>query len=56
MSLPVNLNPLFLFFKQLGTYVYTRLALKSKTVKEMQDTIDCVYVLYVISTGLIDDV
>lgn len=56
MSLPVNLNPLLMFFKQLGVHVKTRIGKKSVVIKEMRNTVDSVYVLYVLSTGLIDDI
>jgi hypothetical protein len=59
MTLPVNLNPLLMFFKQLGVHVKTRLEKKATSdvrYKNVKNSIDCVYVLYVLSTGLIDDI
>ena len=56
MSLPVNLNPVLMLSKQLGTYVRKRLSVKAMTNKSMEGTIDSVYVMYIISTGLVDDV
>jgi hypothetical protein len=56
MALPVNLNPFFSFFKQLGVHVKTRISRKAQQDKSAKNTVDTVYVLYVLSTGLIDDV
>lgn len=39
----------------MGVHVKTRIGKKSQTNKELKNTVDAVYVLYVLSTGLIDD-
>ena len=56
LSVPVNLTPVFQFFKTLGEHQRKRLIRRSKELPEMKNTIDCFYVLYVFSTGIIDDV
>ena len=56
MSIPVNLNPLFAFFKQLGIHQKTRLKKRSDLVKEMKNSLDCAFVLYVLTSGVIDDI
>jgi hypothetical protein len=78
MSLPINLNPILLFFKQLGVHVKNRVQKKVQNEKKVKsnrvpsnaeikddvnspitvvkNTVDSVYVLYVLSTGIIDDI
>lgn len=56
LSVPVNLTPLFTFFKQLGEHQKKRLARRAKEVPDMKNTVDSFYVLYVLSTGIVDDV
>ena len=56
LSVPVNLTPMLNFFKQLGVHQRKRLARRSKDVPDMKNTVDSFYVLYVLSTGIIDDV
>lgn len=51
-----HLNPLVNFFKSLGTHVRKSIARKAKNVPAMKNTVDSVYVLYVLSSGKIDDV
>lgn len=56
MAVPIHLNPIVTFFKQLGVHVRQRIATRAKTVSAIKNSVDSVYVLYVLSTGLIDDV
>jgi hypothetical protein len=56
LSVPVNLTPMLNFFKSLGVHQRKRLARRSKDVPDMKNTVDSFYVLYVLSTGIIDDV
>ena len=56
LSVPVNLNPLVSFFKRLGDHQEKRLKRKGKDQPLMRGTVDCFYVMYVLSTGIIDDV
>jgi hypothetical protein len=56
MALPVNLNPFLSFFKQLGVHVKTSLAKKASSNKQMKNTCNAVYVLYVLTSSLIDDI
>lgn len=56
LSVPVNLSPIFTFFKQLGEHQRKRLIRRSKEVPDMKNTVDSFYVLYLLSTGIIDDV
>jgi hypothetical protein len=56
MSVPVNLTPMLSFFKQLGNHQRKKLIRKSRDVPAMKHTIDSFYVMYVLSTGIIDDV
>ena len=44
------------FFKQLGEHQRKRLARRSKDVPGLKNTVDSFYVLYILSTGIIDDV
>jgi hypothetical protein len=56
MSVPVNLNTIVQFVKKLGVHVRQSIQKRAQSVVNMKNTIDSVYVLYVLSTGLIDDV
>lgn len=56
MSLPINLNAVLQFFKSIGVHVRQRIEKKAKTMTAIKNTVDSVYVLYVLTTGLIDDV
>lgn len=55
MSVPINLNPIITFFQQLGIHVKQSLQKRSQNIAAMKNTIDSVFVLYILSTGLIDD-
>lgn len=55
-SLPIHLNPTLQFFKSIGAHVKAKIQKKAKTMTAMRNTVDSVYVLYVLTTGLIDDV
>ena len=48
LATPINLMPIISFFKELGLSV-------RKTIDENNGRIDCFYVLYILSPGLIDD-
>lgn len=56
LSVPVNLTPIFQHLLKLGEHMKKSIIKKAKQVKEMRNTVDSVYVLYVLSTGIIDDV
>lgn len=56
LSVPVNVTPIIQFFKQIGEHQKKRLARKSKEVRGCKNTVDSFYVLYVLTTGIIDDV
>ena len=56
MSIPINVNPMVQFFKALGAHVQKKIAARSRTVTAMKNTIDSFYVLYVLTTGIMDDV
>lgn len=56
LSVPVNLTPLMSFFKKLGEHQEKRLKRKSLQVSAIKGTFDTFYVLYILSTGIIDDV
>ena len=56
LSVPVNLNPLLGFLKQIGQHVKSRISRKAAHNNAIRDTVDSFYVLYVLSTGIIDDV
>lgn len=56
LSVPVNLGPTVDFFKNLGLHIKHRLNKKAQITPAIKDTIDCFYVLYVLTTGIIDDV
>jgi hypothetical protein len=53
---PVNLNPTLQFFRSLGVHNRVRLARKAEKAPSIKGTADSFYVLYVLSTGLIDDI
>lgn len=55
MSEPCNLNEIIKFVKQLGMHVKSQLIKKAKSRPEVRLTIDAFYVMYVLSSGLIDD-
>ena len=55
-SVPVNLNPLLLFLRQLGTHVKNRLNRKASNNPAIRDSCDSFYVMYVMSCGILDDV
>ena len=54
--MPVNLCPLITFFKKIGLHQEKRLKRKAQSQQKMRGTFDPFYVLYVLSTGIIDDV
>ena len=56
LSVPVNLTPLFNFFKGLGLHQEKRLRRKALQDQNIKGTFDSFYVLYILSTGIIDDV
>ena len=56
LAVPVNLGPTIEFFKNLGLHIKHRLNRKAQITPAIKDTIDCFYVLYVLTTGIIDDV
>ena len=56
LSVPVLISPLLLFFKQLGNHVRSRLQRKAQHNPAIKGTCDSMYVLYILSTGIIDDV
>jgi len=56
LSVPVNINPLMTFLKSIGLQVKQRLSRKAAHNHAIRDTVDSFYVLYVLSTGIIDDV
>jgi len=53
---PVNLNPTLQFFRSLGVHNKAKLARKAEKLPSIKGTADSFYVLYVLSTGLIDDI
>lgn len=55
MSVPVLLLPTFQFFRSLGLHVKSRLQRKSAHNPYIKGTCDSFFVLYVLSTGIIDD-
>ena len=54
--MPVNLTPLVTFFKKLGLNQEKRLKRKAVQNSRIKDTFDTFYVLYILSTGIIDDI
>lgn len=56
MSVPIKVSPVVQFFKSLGQHVQKKLANKARTITAIRNTIDSFYVLYVLTTGLMDDV
>jgi len=56
LSVPVNLTPMVTFLKKLGLHQEKRLKRKSLSQQAIKGTFDTFYVLYVLSTGIIDDV
>ena len=56
LSVPVNLTPMVSFFKKLGQQQQKRLRRKSKDNPMIKGTFDAFYVMYILSTGIIDDV
>ena len=55
LSVPVNLTPLMNFFKKLGEHQSKRLKRKAVQNQAIRGTFDTFYVLYILSTGIIDD-
>lgn len=55
MNEPCHLNPILSFVKHLGTHVKSIILKRSKQVPAMKNSCDSVYVLYVLSSGKIDD-
>lgn len=55
MHRPSHLTTVFQFAKQLGEGVRKRMARKAQEYAPIQHTVDCFYVLYVISSGVVDD-
>ena len=56
LDVPVHLNPFLEFFKQLGTHNLSRLNRKAQHTPAIKGTVDSFYVLYVLCSGLFDDV
>ena len=56
LSVPVNLTPLVTFVKKLGMHQEKRLKRKAVQNDRIKGTFDAFYVLYILSTGIIDDV
>ena len=49
------LTPILKLFKQLGAHVKSKIAKRAKTTPAVKNTIDSVYVLYVVSSGVVSD-
>lgn len=56
LSVPVNLSPMVNFFKKICQQQQKRLKRKSKDNPNIKGTFDAFYVMYILSTGIIDDV
>ena len=56
LAVPVNLCPLVTFFKKLGLHQQKRLRRKAKHESRIRGTFDTFFVLYILSTGIMDDV
>ena len=55
MSIPINLKPMLTSIKALGQYINNRLNTKAQTLPLYRNSMDTFYVVYVLTTGLIDD-
>jgi len=52
---PAHLSPIFIFLKQIGENIKKRMQRKAQEYAPIIHTVDSFYVLYVLSSGIIDD-
>jgi hypothetical protein len=56
MGSPTHLNSILMFFKALGTHCRASLLKRSKQTPNVKLSADSFYVLYILSSGLIEDI
>jgi hypothetical protein len=56
MGSPSHLNSILMFFKALGTHCRASLLKRSKTTPNVRLSADSFYVLYILSSGLVEDI
>lgn len=55
MATPINLSSVIKFAKDIGTQCVKRIKRKANKAPAMLNTIDSIYTLYLLSSGLVDD-
>lgn len=55
MATPINLSSVIKFAKDIGTQCVKRIKRKANKAPAMLKTIDSIYTLYLLSSGLVDD-